>query len=198
MSQQRSVNLDLLRNMAMLFIVIYHFFIHGVMHQHTTPGKGFFITIDSSFTEMINFLLSQMVMVVVSTGVNLFVMISGYLLIQKQEFRAKSLIRLWIKVLLYALTIAIICYFFGEVGMSAILKSFLPLTTNQYWFMLPYFGLMLIAPFIARLVCNLTQKQYESLLVALFAINFYLPYGRILSGGGNFYGSYSFFVPQVI
>ncbi len=169
----------------MLFIVMYHFFIHGVMHQHTNPDQGFFITIDSSLTEKINFFLSQMLMVIVSTGVNLFVMISGYLLIQKKELRAKSLIRLWFKVMLYALLIAVIFYSIGGCGKKNILESFFPLTTNQYWFMSPYFGLMLLAPYIARLICNLTQKQYLLLLVSLFVINFYLPFGITLSGGGS-------------
>ena len=194
MRQQRSVNLDLLRILAMLFIVMYHFFIHGVMHQHTTPEQGFFVTVDSSPIEKINFFLSQMLMVVVSTGVNLFVMISGYLLIQKKELRAKSLIKLWFKVLLYSLTIAIVFCLAGGGSKYLVLKSLLPLTTNQYWFMLPYFGLMLLAPFIARLISTLTQKQYALLLMALFAINFYLPFGQTLSGGVIYYGLFSFFV----
>lgn len=184
MSQQRSLNLDLLRIVAMFFIVIYHFFIHGVMRQHTTPEQGFFVTFDSSLTEKINFFISQMLMVVVSTGVNLFVMISGYLLILKKEFRAKSLIKLWLKVLLYSFTIAFVFCFAGGGSKSLVIKSLLPLTTNQYWFMLPYFGLMFLAPFIARFISTLTQKQYAMLLIALLAINFYFPFGQTLSGGG--------------
>ena len=176
----------------MFFIVVYHFFIHGVMHQHTTPEQGFVITMASTLTERINFFLSQMLMVIVSTGVNLFVMISGYFLILKEEFRAKSLIRLWIKVLVHSVSIALIFFLIGKGGKTNLLMSFLPLTTNQYWFMLPYFGLMLIAPFIARLSSQLSHKQYVNLLIALFVINFYIPFGKNLSGGGVYYGLFSY------
>lgn len=168
----------------MFFIVVYHFFIHGLMHQHTTPELGFFITANSSLTEIVNFIIAQTLIVGVSTGVNLFVMISGYFLICKKEFRTKSLIRLWIKVAFYSVSIALLFLVVGKGSLIGTIMSLFPLSTNQYWFMLPYFGLMLLAPFIARLICELGQRQYLTFLFFLFAINFIVPFGRIM-GGGN-------------
>lgn len=185
MKQLRFSNLDMLRIIAMFFIVIYHFFIHGVMHQHTVAELGFNITIDSSSLEKINFILSQLFIVLVSTGVNLFIMISGYLLICKEEFRLKSLMKLWIKIALYSVLIALTFYGIGEASLRNVLLSFFPLSTSQYWFMLPYFALMFIAPFIAKMAKSLTQKQYFTFLVILFFINFYFPFGKYLSGGSN-------------
>lgn len=183
MNLKRSLNFEIMRIAAMLFIVIFHFFIHGVMHNHTTPALGFAVNEGSTMVEWFNYVLSEVIIVIVSTGVNLFVMISGYFLIARIDFRIKSLIKLWVRIFFYSLSITLLFFIFGKVEVSSVLLSFFPLSFPQYWFMNTYFGLMIIAPFLSILVRNINQSQYRILLAVMFAINFIVPFGRFLSGG---------------
>lgn len=167
----------------MLFIVIFHLFVHGVMHNHTTHELGFSVNGESTIVERFNYVLSEVIIVIVSTGVNLFVMISGYFLVTRTDFRIKSLVRLWVRVFFYSLAIALLFFIMGKVDATSVILSFFPLSFPQYWFMNTYFGLMIIAPFLSLLVRNITQSQYRMLLAVMFAINFIVPFGRFLSGG---------------
>ena len=183
--KDRDYSFDVLRIMAMFFIVVFHFFVHGVMHHHTTPEIGFALCEMSSLPEIINFFLSESCLVVVSTGVNLFVMISGYFLITRTDYRIHSLIRLWIRVFFYSVVISIAFYCLGKGSLADVLRSFFPLITSQYWFIVVYFALMAVAPFLSKLANSISQADYKTMLLALFLINFIVPFGRLLSGGGH-------------
>lgn len=169
----------------MFFIVIFHFIVHGVMHQHTFPEFGYNITSMSPAYLKINYFFLQNILSIVSTGVNLFVMMSGYYLIQKKKLRVNSLIKLWIKLFSYSVIIGFLAYIIGMTGEKDLIMSFFPLSLNRYWFMLPYFALMLVAPFIARFTCVLNEKQYVAFLCIFLLICFYLPFGRLICSWGN-------------
>lgn len=69
-----------------------------------------------------------------------------------------------------------------EVTTSSVINALLPIHQEQYWFVTAYVGLMLIAPFIARLASVLNKKQYQILLALLFVLSFEYLYGRVYAG----------------
>lgn len=181
----RSINLDLLRVMAMFFIVVFHYYVHGIMHLHTTPKLGYSIAYGSTDIEIFNYIIAEICLVISSAGVNLFVMMSGYFLISKKEYRIGSLSKLWTKVFLYSISITLFFFIIGKATLVSLVKAFFPLSTSQYWFITTYFGLMMIAPFISRWAINVNQNHYRKLLIALFVISFTFPFGRTLVGEGR-------------
>ena len=163
----------------MFLVVLWHFF------YYTAPSFA------PEGTEFWNLLLSDALLLPCSLGVNLFVLISSYFLVQK-EFKAERIIRLWLTVLFYSILFSAIGWILGgeKPGVRAIFIAFLPILNARYWFVGPYLGMVLLAPFLSKTALVLTQRQYQWLLVILtltcctFTLN--IPYGNTL-GAGNGY-----------
>lgn len=191
--KKRLANFDVLRCLAMFMIILIHFFGHGMKHasisgdfcfQLNTPVGG------------INYIVSQIIYVLSLTAVDLFVFITGYFSISKQQLRLGKLAKLWVEVVFYSVTISAIFYFsLHSISRTDLLKSLLPIRSSQYWFFTSYFGLMLLSPFLSKIAGQISHKSYVVGLLALsfITLDFYkFPYAHQY---GNDYGtSLLFFV----
>ena len=92
-------NFEVLRTIAMFFIVVYHCLTHGVGDEF-----GFNIT---SIATLSNVLFSDFMLVLSSVAVNLYVMISGYFLTDK-VFKPSRIVRIWASTCFYSCVITII------------------------------------------------------------------------------------------
>lgn len=124
-------------------------------------------------------------------GVNCFVLISSYFLINA-EFKAQRLVRTILETLFYTVSLTIICFFFfnkGDISISDIVKSFYILgpTKYNYWFISKFIALLALQPFLSKLALALTKKQYKIFLAILILINTELiggfPFGGLYGGG---------------
>lgn len=104
-------------------------------------------------------------------GVNLFVLITGYFLIERLDTLINSIkrvLKVYLEVWFYsALTCIIGIIFLHSISLREIVTSFIPVVFNRYWFVTAYVMLMLLVPFINKMVVNITQKQYLYLLVCI-------------------------------
>lgn len=177
---KRNINLDVLRNLAMLMVVAWHFYVRGLEISGVYAND----ILDGN-TGMANYLFSQFVVVFCSACVNLFVMISGYFLVSK-PFNWKRVILLWLEVLFYGVAIGILFYFLqpGSVSVGELLSYLRPVTGDNYWFFQKYFGLVCLAPFLSAAVNNLSQVQYKRFLLAMFLVGCTItgrfPFGEIM------------------
>lgn len=135
----RNSNFELLRIIAMMFIVIWHISIHaqkGELASH-------------------NYILA-----LTTTGVNLFILISGYFGI-KLNWRA--LLTLVGTVAFYNL--ASIIFKWQITGTTPLLGEiagcFPPICNTRWWFINCYFMLMLLSPIINIALEKATDKQYK-------------------------------------
>jgi surface polysaccharide O-acyltransferase-like enzyme len=135
----RNSNFELLRIIAMIFIVIWHISIHAQKGELASHNYILAITI---------------------TGVNLFVLISGYFGI---KLNWKNLLTLVSTVAFYNLASIILKWqitgatpMLGEVA-----GSFPPLCNTHWWFINCYFILMLLSPIINIALEKATEKQYK-------------------------------------
>ena len=143
----RNSNFELLRIIAMLFIVIWHISIHaqkGELASH-------------------NYILALTI-----TGVNLFVLISGYFSI---KLNWKNLLTLVGTVAFYNL--ASIIFKWQITGatprLGEIAGCFPPICNTHWWFINCYFMLMLLSPIINIALEKATDKQYKyTLSILLF------------------------------
>lgn len=156
MGSQRNVSIEMLRVFAMFGIV----FMHCVLYAyggHNGVGTG------------LHGYLAQFVNVIFSVSVNILVLISGYFTIGSMSGRflkLRKLSKLYVSMAFYVALFLIIAIITGKTPIHP--SEYLPLKSNVYWFMTVYFQLMLIAPFIVRLVDTLNKTWYRLLLVVLF------------------------------
>lgn len=178
---ERVIGLDILRSVAMLMIVIWHLYWHGIdSGSFGCSGLSFF-----------NYIVSEFILVCSSVCVNVFILISSYFLIDK-SLNLKRIFLLWLQVVFYSFFLALLPYLFnpGSSSLSAVIKSLFPITSYTYWFITIYLGFVCIAPFLAKTAQSLQQKEYQSFLVILlligctFALSF--PWGNLMGAAKGY------------
>lgn len=153
-SNQRQSNFELLRIIAMLFIVFHHLGIHADYTAATIASwKNIFITFYISLGKI---------------GVNLFVFISGYFLINS-KFSWKKLLKLELQILFYSLGIYAIFVLCGVEKFDAfkLLKCFFPVLFEEYWFMTAYIITYLLSPLLN---CAIKKLSANTLLIVTLAL----------------------------
>ena len=155
---KRETNFEVLRTASMFFIVVYHCLTHGL-------GDGYGFNTDSPIT-LSNVLFSDFMLVFSSIAVNLYVMISGYFLVDL-NFKASRIVRTWAYACFYSFIITVLFMVLAVVPFNAISvgKSLFPISSDAYWFVTQYVGLLILSPFLAVLARQLTYRQYIVLLI---------------------------------
>lgn len=155
---KRESNFEVMRTLAMFFVVVYHCLTHGV-----GGGYGFSIVQPVSLS---NLLFSDFLLVFSSIAVNLYVMISGYFLIDL-NFKLSRIVRTWVISCFYLFFISLLFILVGLKPFSIVTlcKSFFPLSTDSYWFVTQYIGLLILSPFLTIMLKQLSCRQYVGLLI---------------------------------
>ena len=153
--KKRELNLELLRIIGMLAIVIFHFSDWGGLLKINiaiSPNKllGEFINIGGSF------------------GNDIFILISGYFLVNS-KFKTKKLLKIVLEILFYSILMYIVCVSFGivEYNIYDVKRSIFPISYNMYWFATLYVVIYLLSPFINLVVNNINKKQHLTLIIVL-------------------------------
>ena len=156
---KRQSNIELLRIVAMVFIIAHHYALHGGIYYNTTD----------------NIISATFLVALGKLGVNLFVLITGYFMINS-SFRIMRIIRLEIAVLFYSIGMFLIAVFVIDcetITFLTVKGSLLSTLMNNdlyYWFIPCYMGVLLLSPFINKVICCLSRKQFEVLLTILFVM----------------------------
>ena len=148
--KQRKSNFESLRIFAMVLIILHHYALHGGLAS--IDGFG------------VNKYIGTICLIGGKLAVNLFVLISGYFLIES-EFKLKKVLKLIIQVYCYSVAFFIIYVIFKGIPTGEIIKlTAFPFTSKAYWFMLPYICVYVLSPFSNKLIKSITQKQLISLI----------------------------------
>ena len=152
--KSRQMNFELLRIISMFVIVVFHYHDWGGIVNMAGSLK--------------NKLFGELIAIGGNLGVNLFVLISGYFLVNS-KFKTKKLLKIIFEVWVYSVAIFFISWKFEfmNLGSSDLNKAILPLTNNMYWFATTYVGMYLVFPIINKLISNINRKQYNVILVLL-------------------------------
>ncbi len=159
--KERNSNIELLRIVAMMMIVFYHFFIHTWVLNSSTGSLN---------------TISHIIVAILVIHVNLFILIFGYFG-YKSKFKVSKLLSLnnaaWFyKVLFTIIAIVLIGKTFTKIE---ILKAFSPIPLNEYWFITTYILLYLISPLLNKFINNSSRKTHLSIIVILLIIFSVLP-----------------------
>ena len=150
----RNSNFELLRIISMLMIIAHHYSVHGQFTQ--------------IYGISINNMIIDFLFLGGKIGVLLFVMITGYHMINS-KINIKKIIQLEFQIIFYSLLITIFFHIFhfetvGNVTITNIVDSLMPITRYTYWFATIYMLLYLFIPYINKLLLSLSKKEYINLL----------------------------------
>lgn len=153
-SKLRISNIELLRIISMLMIICYHFSRHGKFSF--AVGN---LTLNRVWLDFF-YLLGKL-------GVNIFVLISGYFLIEREKLSLKKVLKLWLQISFYNIAIFIIFYIFNrQYTVGKPLKMFIfPITFNTMWFASTYFVMFLLSPYINKFLNTLKKGEYKKFLI---------------------------------
>ncbi len=172
--KQRLANVELLRSLAMIMVVIMHFLTHS----------DSLIELDQSLssTRIIGMLLENFCL----AAVNVYVFISGFYGI-KSTFKPSRVLTLICQIWFYALLIPLaltvvnnipaiaqatggIPTAAGTQGVYGLIQYIFPIETEHYWFATSYFMLYLLTPILNKAANGLTQKQFKIILAGLLIL----------------------------
>ena len=158
MKTNRRTGIELLRILAMFAIVLGHFVAHS---------NGFTTAISIKNPLVI---AERMVESFGLFKVNIFILITGFLMIEKQmDFSQikKRLFPLWKQVFGYSVAILIVMIVFFRPSIIETIKSFLPILCYRYWFITTYFVLIILTPIINRAFHNIEEKSMRKIVLAI-------------------------------
>lgn len=168
-TKNRNSNFELLRILAMLFIVFHHSVYHGLLNNSISLGGN----IPFPSQVWLTVFIGQLVAMFGKVSVAVFVMISGYFLVNSSATGKKSLKKvlfLTAQIYFYSLIIYFIAAHFKWINpkdVGIIQQAFFPLFYNTNWFATEYILLYLIYPYLNILLHNISRHQYRNLILIL-------------------------------
>ena len=153
----RQNNLEKLRCLAMMMVVILHFL-----------GKGNLLG-DVSAPEMSAVGAAAWVLEALCiVAVNCYMLISGYFLCES-SFKLSRLLRLYLQIWMYSAGVGLVAWAAGlvpadEVNIHYFLSLLFPISMGHYWFMTAYVFLYLLFPLVGMAVKRMTKEQLTLVL----------------------------------
>lgn len=164
----RIINFEVLRVLAMFFIVTQHYIYWGLK-----PSELYHYMPMENSIDIFNYVSMEALYLISVTGVDCFVLITGFFLIDRLTFRWKGMMNIWLQTAIYGTIVSMLV----NDGLCGVNNLF-PVSQRRYWFITIYMGLITIAPFLSLIAKNLRKKQYELLLVILCVMTFEYPLCR--------------------
>lgn len=163
--KERGANLELLRIISMVLIVMSH----SDDWMGLAEKYKYTVCINKSITDWLN-MGGQI-------GVGCFLLISGYFMVD-QQFNLKRIFRLlgevWFYTLSFFAVYVIAKVVMGEFtlvsGFKQAVFGFFPVLFSHYWFVTAYVILMFLAPFFNKLIDTMDKHTYQMLLAAIIVI----------------------------
>ncbi len=166
----RKLYMDLLRIIAILFVIFNH-----------TGDKGYYLY--AYDCPMILKIIYTMTGGMIAVAVPIFFMISGALLIPKNESIKDLYIKRVLRMVLILILFSVIQYGYqilrGE-DVQISIRFFVDHTLSeamipQYWYLYSYLAYLICLPLIRKLALNMTDKEFKYLFVVFLLVEGVLP-----------------------
>lgn len=159
MKKKRMANMEVLRILAMMMVVMLHYLSKGQMLPAMTGPLG------------INGYVAWVLETMSIVAVNVYMLISGFFLTES-KFRCTRLIQLVCQVLFYSLLVPVILMAVGvlsvnDLNLYKLLQYGLPVEMEQYWFATAYVMLYLLTPILRCAVHHMQKTQLKVTIIIL-------------------------------
>lgn len=164
--KQRNIGIDILRIAAMFSFIICHILVQGgalsaYLNANLQGGYLFFNTL----------------VIIAISGLNCFVLVSGYMGWQN-TFKLEKIIKLWANVVFWSVGISLILFVYDKelFSLREAMSMFLPLIRGRYWFFNAYFVVFMFSPLLNHLIRTLPKKTFQYFLLAVICIFCIIPF----------------------
>lgn len=156
-STARSSNIELLRILAVMGVVILHY-------NYSEIGGAFKYAVAGSMNYHILYFLESLV----ACAVDLFVLITGYFLSDAKRVRLIKPVMLVVQVVVFSEFFYLLEVWLGQkaFSVSTAVKMLIPYN----WFVFLYCTLYLISPYLNILLCSLPDKVLKKMVALLFVL----------------------------
>lgn len=159
--KKRELGLDLLRCLALFLVFSYHFFLYNFYHED--PQTGVFMWLAGSYRSLS------------LCCIGIFLMLTGYLKSEKTDFKAcyRGILPVVAGYLIAAvISIPLRHFIFGEKHgfLEWAIRLFNFNALYYGWYVPMYIGLVLLIPFLNRLISGLNNKQLLLLAVVMLLL----------------------------
>ncbi len=160
--KQRMANMELLRIVAMLMVIMLHFLGKGGILSELTG------TIDG--TERTAWILESFCAV----AVNVYMLISGFFLVESR-FKVSRVLGLVLQALFYSILVPVVLVLCGvlspgEITFYQLLYYVFPTQMEHYWFLTAYVVIYLLSPLLGIAVHHMDKKQHGLVLAGLLVL----------------------------
>lgn len=161
--KERNTNIEFLRFILMLFILIWHIIVHGYKLEEIGSY---------GFVYEGNMIMSLLLSTLTLPATYCFIFISGYFGL---TLRLKRLVELYAWCLLVSVTQTLVqkCYFGDSIGVRDLWQSLFPITTGRWWFMTAYFQLLLLSPFLNYGMEKLNNKKQMTAISLIYCVSLF-------------------------
>ena len=177
---ERRSNLELFRILTMILVIAHHYVIRSGLSSQEGPISADLLSLHS--------LLLLFFGAWGKTGINCFVLISGYFMCEK-EISLRKFLKLLCEILFYQIVIMVVFWITGyeKLTMESVLVAFLPVKGLGDGFTGAYLVFFLFIPFLNILVHHMNEKQHVKLLALTgFAYVFLGTFRPVLSVTMNY------------
>lgn len=158
-AKKRNANMELLRIISMLMVVMLH-----------ALGKSESL-VDIVGNPSVNGAIAWFLEMLSIAAVNIFILISGYFLVDA-KFKIRRLVELVLEAVFYGVFGFVVSLIFNiDIGMDVdtyfVLQTVFPIHMDVFWFVTAYIVIYMLQPLISAGVKALTQKQFGTVLILL-------------------------------
>lgn len=176
----RNYGVDLLRILAMLYVVILHAVGPGGILEAAAVGS-------------VQYKVAWFLETWTYCAVNIFALVSGYVSYTERDRKTNwsSYVMLWLQVVVYGVAVTLVFNAFHPelVTKADLLRMFLPVTGGLYWYLNAYTGLFVVMPLLdaGMRKCSVeTARKVFVLLFLVFSVYEAVMWKMALSGGYSF------------
>lgn len=161
MKKERNYGIDLLRIVAMFFVLLLHSLGQGGILKN--------IAVNS-----VQYKACWFIEIFAYCAVDIFALISGYVSYNKEEKKTKysNYLNIWLQVVFYGLLVTGLFKFIKPefVKNEDFYKVLLPVTNGLYWYFTAYTGLFAIMPFLNKGIAKCNEKTLKKLFVVIILV----------------------------
>lgn len=185
---RKNNNFDLLKVIAIFMVFVLHYL-----------NKNFGGALAGTEVYSFNYVISHFIESLSIVAVNLFVLISGYFMIDKQEVKFSKIFMILFTLVFYCFVSYIIALLIGlaKIDITSV-KVFIK-SIIEFWYVYIYIILYLISPFINKLINSISKRNFQHLLI--ISIIFFVIWPSILNNitvKDNGYGIINFIILYMV
>lgn len=152
MVEERQSNFELLRILAVLFVLCGHYVTKGGMVWSATclPQKASLLLWGGG-----------------KLGVSVFALLTGYFANARDQ--KHKIIKIWFELLFFSLISLVLYMIFDSqmVDNNLLFTTFFPVSRETWWYMSIYIFILALSPYIFRLISDLDKIEYKKLIIIL-------------------------------